>query len=91
MSGDTRWSGRCDGPHRVVCRQIRGRSMNVTGSGRISPQATLNSFFSSVLAFTQYLDGNVTHHHGEHDHLVWLERPFHQIRQALESRLTAGR
>ena len=39
----------------------------------------------------QYLDGNVTHHHREHDHQAWLERPFLQIRQALESRLTAGR
>ena len=39
----------------------------------------------------QYLDGNVTHHHGEHDHLAWLERPFLQVRQGLESRLTAGR
>ena len=39
----------------------------------------------------QYLDGNVTHHHGEHDHLAWLERPFHQAREALESRLSTGR
>ena len=39
----------------------------------------------------QYLDGNVTHHHGEDDHLAWLERPFHQARQALQSRLSLGR
>ena len=39
----------------------------------------------------QYLNGNVTHHHGEHDHLAWLEHPFHQARQALESRLATGR
>jgi hypothetical protein len=30
--------------------------------------------------------GTVTHHHGEDDHRAYLERPFHEARQALERR-----
>jgi len=29
----------------------------------------------------------VTHHHGEHDHQAWLERPFLEARPALTERL----
>ncbi len=39
----------------------------------------------------QYLHHDVTHHHGESDHIAWLQRPLHQARQALEARLAAGR
>ena len=31
--------------------------------------------------------GSVTHHHGEDDHLAYLERPFHQAREALMNRM----
>ncbi len=31
--------------------------------------------------------GTVTHHHGEQDHLEYLERPFHQARAALHKRM----
>ena len=31
--------------------------------------------------------GTVTHHHGEADHLEYLERPFHQARAALHKRM----
>jgi hypothetical protein len=31
--------------------------------------------------------GTVTHHHGEHDHQAWLERPFLEARAALTERL----
>ena len=33
--------------------------------------------------------GSVTHHHGEDDHLAYLERPFHQAREALMIRLNS--
>ena len=39
----------------------------------------------------QYLHENVTHHHGEDDHISWLQRPFHEAREALEARLRAQR
>ena len=39
----------------------------------------------------QYLHHDVTHHHGEPDHVAWLQRPFHEAREALESRLATGR
>ena len=29
---------------------------------------------------------HVTHHHGEADHLAWLERPFAEALSALEER-----
>jgi hypothetical protein len=31
--------------------------------------------------------GAVTHHHGEEDHLAYLERPFHQAREAIHRRM----
>jgi hypothetical protein len=31
--------------------------------------------------------GSVTHHHGEADHQAYLERPFHQARQAIAERM----
>lgn len=35
----------------------------------------------------RYPDGHATHHHGESDHLAYLERPFLEARGALERRL----
>ncbi|MCC6629831.1 MAG: CehA/McbA family metallohydrolase [Chloroflexi bacterium] len=35
----------------------------------------------------QYRPGTVTHHHGESDHQAYLERPFHQAREAIHRRL----
>ena len=35
----------------------------------------------------QHTRGNVTHHHGEDDHIAYLERPFHEARRAIEERL----
>ena len=35
----------------------------------------------------QHLGGNVTHHHGEADHLAYLERPFIEAQQAIHRRL----
>lgn len=35
----------------------------------------------------QYRPGTVTHHHGEADHLAYLERPFLQAREAIHRRL----
>ena len=34
----------------------------------------------------QHTHGNVTHHHGEDDHLAYLERPFHEARGAIHER-----
>ena len=31
--------------------------------------------------------GSVTHHHGEADHIAYLERPFLEARAAVEGRL----
>jgi len=31
-------------------------------------------------------DGLTTHHHGEADHLAWLERPFNEALRALDER-----
>jgi hypothetical protein len=31
--------------------------------------------------------GGVTHHHGEEDHLAYLERPFHEAREAIHRRM----
>ena len=31
--------------------------------------------------------GSITHHHGEDDHVAWLKRPFHEAREAVETRL----
>ena len=36
---------------------------------------------------TQYPDGHASHHHGEPDHLAYLERPFHQAREAIHRRM----
>lgn len=38
----------------------------------------------------QHRPGTVTHHHGEEDHLAYLERPFLQAREALHRRLHAA-
>ena len=35
----------------------------------------------------QYEPGTVTHHHGEDDHLAYLERPFLEARQAIRERM----
>jgi len=35
----------------------------------------------------QHAPGTVTHHHGEDDHLAYLERPFLEALAALEARL----
>lgn len=31
----------------------------------------------------QHRPGEVTHHHGEKDHLTYLERPFHEAREEI--------
>ena len=31
--------------------------------------------------------GTVTHHHGEEDHTAYLERPFHEAREAIHGRM----
>jgi hypothetical protein len=33
--------------------------------------------------------GSVTHHHGEHDHLAFLERPFQEAIAAIHKRMHA--
>ena len=35
----------------------------------------------------QHLRDDVTHHHGEEDHLAYLERPFQQAREAIHRRM----
>jgi hypothetical protein len=35
-------------------------------------------------------DGHTTHHHGEADHLAWLERPFNEALRALDERAQGG-
>jgi len=37
----------------------------------------------------QHAPGTVTHHHGEEDHLAYLERPFREAEAALRERLAA--
>ena len=37
---------------------------------------------------TQYRTNTVTHHHGEEDHIAYLERPFHEAREAIHRRLS---
>jgi hypothetical protein len=37
----------------------------------------------------QHRTGTVTHHHGEDDHLAYLERPFHEARGAIHRRMHA--
>ena len=32
------------------------------------------------------LENTVTHHHGEDDHITYLERPFHEAREAIQRR-----
>ena len=39
----------------------------------------------------QHAPGTVTHHHGEDDHLAYLERPFLEALAALEARLRTSR
>ena len=38
----------------------------------------------------QHAHGTVTHHHGEPDHMAYLERPFLEARRQLERRLSGG-
>ena len=38
---------------------------------------------------TRYAHDNVTYHHGEPDHAVYLERPFHEARRAVQKRMEA--
>ena len=35
----------------------------------------------------QHRPGTVTHHHGEEDHTAYLERPFHEAREAIYQRM----
>ena len=35
----------------------------------------------------QHEPGRVTHHHGEDDHLAYLERPFLEAHQAIKERM----
>ena len=35
----------------------------------------------------QHMHGNVTHHHGEDDHIAYLERPFIEARNAIHKRM----
>ena len=35
----------------------------------------------------QHMHGNVTHHHGEDDHIAYLERPFIEARKAIHGRM----
>ncbi len=39
----------------------------------------------------QHTHGNVTHHHGEDDHMAYLERPFQQAQAAVQERMRRGR
>jgi len=39
----------------------------------------------------QHTHGNVTHHHGEDDHMAYLERPFQQAQAAVQKRMRRGR
>ncbi len=38
----------------------------------------------------QHSHANVTHHHGEDDHMAYLERPFHEARHRIEDRLRSA-
>ncbi|MCY3913341.1 MAG: CehA/McbA family metallohydrolase, partial [Chloroflexi bacterium] len=38
---------------------------------------------------TQYPAGHASHHHGEADHVAFLERPFHEAREAIHRRMHA--
>ena len=35
----------------------------------------------------QHMRGNVTHHHGEDDHIAYLQRPFLEAREAIQERM----
>ena len=37
----------------------------------------------------QHKPGTVTHHHGEGDHIAYLERPFHEARRSVQKRMEA--
>ena len=39
----------------------------------------------------RHLDGAVTHHHGEEDHLAFLQRPFLEAREVVQRRMVSGR
>lgn len=39
----------------------------------------------------QHTHGNVTHHHGEDDHIAYLERPFREAQAAVQERMRLGR
>ena len=38
----------------------------------------------------RYPPGTVTHHHGQADHLAYLERPFHEAQEAIRERMRRG-
>ena len=38
----------------------------------------------------QYRPGEVTHHHGEHDHIGYLARPFLEAKEKMQNRLETG-
>lgn len=38
----------------------------------------------------QYPPGSVTHHHGQDDHLAYLEKPFHEALRAIDRRLSGS-
>ena len=35
----------------------------------------------------QHMHGDVTHHHGEDDHMAYLERPFIEAQKAIHTRM----
>ena len=35
----------------------------------------------------QHMRGNVTHHHGDDDHIAYLQRPFLEAREAIHERM----
>ncbi|MBA2363969.1 MAG: hypothetical protein H0V86_10605 [Chloroflexia bacterium] len=49
-----------------------------------------NRWLPAMKFSRQHRPGTVTHHHGEQDHLAYLERPFLQAREALHRRLHAA-
>jgi hypothetical protein len=66
-----------------------GREWNLYDPGTAEYMLTL---IEGGLAYIRqrapaYTPGTVTHHHGEADHLAYLERPFHQARQAVLDRM----
>ena len=67
----------------------------VAGAWSMFDEATARymlALIESDLAFIrdgsgQYRTGTVTHHHGEDDHMAYLERPFREAREAVHRRM----